>query len=239
MNEMDVQIASKGLLFKGNPVLIQLLGLSPVLAISSTAAYGMALGIITFLVCVLSCLTASLLRMTIPHNWRLVWFMLILASYTTIFETLCQLFFYPLYLRLGIYLPLVCCNVAILVRMEVVSAKSDWLSATLDATRAGLGFVTVLLAFAACRELLSSGSLLHNWQLLLPTINSQGDSAATLGGTPLFQFANTQAGALILLGLLVALLNWVLSLGSNSEGQQQEDTALVKRARVTGRLSKE
>ena len=97
MNDLELQAGREGLVWENNPVLIQLLGLSPVLAVSNTLAYGVGLGVATFFVCVFSCLTASLLKGAIPHKWRLVWYMLILAGYTTIAETVSQLYFYPLF----------------------------------------------------------------------------------------------------------------------------------------------
>ena len=72
MNDLEIQAQRKGMVWENNTVLIQLLGLSPVLAVSSTLAYGIGLGVATFFVCVLSCLTASVLKETIPHKWRLV-----------------------------------------------------------------------------------------------------------------------------------------------------------------------
>lgn len=227
------------MVWENNPVLIQLLGLSPVLAVSNTLAYGVGLGVATFFVCVFSCLTVSLLKETIPHRWRLVWYMLILASYTTIVETIGQLYFYPLFLRLGVYLPLICCNVAILVRMETFAAQSAWPAATLDAVKTGFGFLIALALLAACRELLISGTFFANWQLLLPASSEVATAARNIDDMRFFRFANTQAGVLILLGLLVALFNLLSQQTSNSPSDNSEEIVPVKRARVTGRLSKE
>ena len=239
MNDLELQAGREGLVWENNPVLIQLLGLSPVLAVSSTLAYGVGLGVATFFVCVFSCLTASLLKGAIPHKWRLVWYMLILAGYTTIAETVSQLYFYPLFLKLGIYLPLICCNVAILVRMETVAAQSRWPVATLDAAKTGFGFLIALILLAFCRELLVSGTFFVNWQLLLPANSELSTVASNLDGARVFRFANTQAGVLILLGLLVALLNSLSQLTSRTANHKSEKAVPVKRARVTGRLSRE
>ena len=239
MNDLELKTEKKELVWENNPVMIQLLGLSPVLAVSSTLTDGVGLGVATFFVCVFSCLTASLLRGAIPHKWRLICYMLILASYTTIVETIGQLYFYPLSLRLGIYLPLICCNVAILVRIEKTSAQSAWPSATWDAAKTGCGFLIALILFAACRELLLSGTLFTNWSLLLPTSSELTTAPNTLNERHFFQFANTQAAALILLGLLVAMFNLLSQAKSSSPINNSEDIIPVKRARVTGRLSKE
>lgn len=225
------------MIWQNNPVLVQLLGLSPVLAVSNSLTYGVGLGVATLLVCVFSCLTASLLKNYVGHKWRLVWYMLILASYTTLAETLCQIYYYPLSLKLGIYLPLICCNVAILIRMENVSTRSNWVTATLDATKTGLGFLLAILLVASLRELLIGGTVLANWQLLLPSSSTLAAAITPTDSKSFFQFANTQSGVLLLLGMLIAALNFLSQLW-HSDAIAEEVTP-AKRARVTGRLSKE
>jgi electron transport complex protein RnfE len=239
VNDLELQSEKEGMVWENNPVLIQLLGLSPVLAVSSTLACGIGLGVATFFVCVLSCLTASVLKGTIPHKWRLIWTMLILASYTTIVEIICQLYFYPLFLRLGVYLPLICCNVAILIRMETVARQSPWSVATLDAAKTGFGFLIALCLLAFCRELLVSGTIFANWQLLFPSSSELSTNTSNLNDIHFFRFANTQAGVLVLLGLLVALLNSLSQLTNSNVLDESEKLVPAKRARVTGRLSKE
>lgn len=237
MNDPEIQ-ARAGLVWKNNPVWVQLLGLSPVLAVSDTLAYGVALGVATLAVCLLACVTATLARKYISQNSRLLWFMLILATYTTLIDILAQVYLYPLYLKLGIYVPLICCNVAIILRMETVSLGSKFLTAVSDGLRTGLGFLLAIIIFAACRELLISGTLFTDWYLLWPA----GTSAPAIGEaapTQLFRFADTQAGALILLGLLAALLNFLRRLMPARENAEQDMPAPVSRARVTGRLSRE
>lgn len=238
MNELEILVERKGLIVSNNPVLIQLLGLSPVLAVSSTLTYGIGLGGITFLVCVFSCVTASLLRKYIASEWRLVWYMLILASYTSVAEAVSQIYFYPLSLKLGIYLPLICCNVAILVRMETVSFRSAWSATLVDSIKTGLGFLFALTLVSALRELLISGTLLTDWQLLLPAGSEKIVAASVTDDPRFFRFANTQAGAFLLLGMLVAAVNLLAPRSDRFTDGSQEITP-VKRARVTGRLSKE
>lgn len=239
MNDLEIQAQKKGMVWENNPVLVQLLGLSPVLAVSSTLAYGIGLGVATFFVCILSCFTASVLRGIISQKWRLVWYMLILASCTTIVETIGQLYFYPLFLRLGIYLPLICCNVAILIRIETVAGQSPWPVATLDAAKTGFGFLVALCLLTFCRELLISGTIFANWQLLLPASSELSTLASDLDDIHFFGFANTQAGVLLLLGLLIALLNSLTLLTNNTPFDESEKIIPATRARVTGRLSKE
>ncbi len=232
MSNLNNQAREEQTVWKNNLVLVQLLGLSPVLAVSSTLTYGIGLGIATFIVLVLSCLTVSLLKRQINNNWRLLWFMIIVASYTTIIEILLQLFYFPLYLRLGIYAPLICCNVAILIRLETKAFHSSWQTATGDSIKTGTSYLAALLLFSAVREILISGTLLTQWSLLLPATSASVSEELINQGSQVFEFAGTQAGALILLGLIIALIN---SFNSKND-EQQENIVLVERARVTGRL---
>ncbi len=235
MNDLEIHARKPSHIWANNPALIQLLGLSPLLAVSSTLAYGIGLGMATLCVCVFSCLTTSVVKPFISQRWRLVWYMVILASYTTVVDTLAQLYFYPLYLRLGIYVPLICCNAAILVRMETVAAHSNYLQTTLDAIKVGVGFLLALVLFSACREILITGSLLSNWQILLPSNEAYSALSNAYRGS-FFRFAETQAGAFILLGLVVALSNLASAFARDSAGKRQDPIAPAKRARVTGRL---
>ena len=235
MSNLKIQAISPGLLWENNPALVQLLGLSPLLAISTTLSYGIGLGVATLCVCVFSCFTTSILRAFIPHKWRLVWFMVILASYTTVIDVLAQLFFYPLYIRLGIYVPLICCNAAILLRMETVAIHKPWLEATADAFKIGIGFLFALTLFSACREILITGSLLSNWQILLPS-NYASPALTSTNTERFFRFANTQAGAFILLGLIIAAINLLSSFKRSNIDKNSDAIVPAKRARVTGRL---
>jgi electron transport complex protein RnfE len=238
MSELELQAEKPGLMSTNNPVLVQLLGLSPLLAVSSSLVYGIGLGIATLLVCILSCVTTSLLASQFSHKWRLVWFMLILASFTTLAETISALYFYPLFVNLGIYIPLICCNISILIRMELVSSKSKWTEALPDSLKTGLGFLIALLLFSGCRELLINGTVLANWQLLLPTNGELSLVGSGQSGANYFRFADTQAGAFIVLGLLIALINKTRNSTGNKTADEANAVIPARRARVTGRLIK-
>lgn len=238
MNELEIQAHKSGLIWENNPALVQLLGLSPLLAVSNTVVYGIGLGLATLCVCVASCLTTALLKPYIAYRWRLLWFMVILAAYASVVDTLSQLYFYPLYLKLGIYVPLICCNAAILVRMETSAQQRHWPSAALDGFKTGLGFLIALVLFSACRELLISASLLRNWQLLLPADSAPG-AAAGADIASFFRFAETPAGAFILLGLMIASFNFLTRSTGGTTGVRASEIVPAKRARVTGRLIKD
>lgn len=240
MNSLLERASQPPSLWHRNPVLVQLLGLSPVLAVSTTLVHGLALGVATVIVLVLSCLTVSLIHQQINPSWRLAWTMLILASYTSILELLMQWFYFPLFQALGIYLPLICCNCILVIRMETKASKADWKVAGVDAITTGLGFLSAIVILSALRELLTTGSLFNNWHLLLPASKiSEAVPAGAVG--ELFKAAELAPIALILLGLIIALKNVIdhrLGIAGSIAAQdsdQAQATKPVKRARVTTR----
>ncbi len=236
MSNLEIRARQDSPIWKNNSVFIQLLGLSPVLAVSTSLVYGIGLGFATCIVLVLSCFTVSALKNQINNNWRLLWFMLILASYTTIIDIVLQLYYYPLYLSLGIYVPLICCNASILMRMEIKAFHCDWQEATKDAIKTGVGYFIALLLLSALREFASSGSLLVNGSLLLPATSPGSNITPANSSRQLFDFAGTQAGGLLVLGLIVALINFFNDSRKTNSVAPQKETVPVRRARVTDRL---
>lgn len=233
MSNLDVRAPQDQPIGNNNGVLIQFLGLSPILAVSTSVVYGLSLGIATVVVLLLSCLTVSLLRRKISEDWRLLWFMLILAGYTTIIEILMQQFYFPLFIKLGIYVPLICCNAAILMRMETCAFRSNLSATALDALKTGAAYLIAILLLAAIRELIINGRLLMNWDLLIATTTSRSNDLIAGSANQLADFASTQAGALILLGLLIALVNFLTNSLKTGKNQRQEVITPVKRARLS------
>jgi len=168
VSELQLNSSRASSPWTNNPVLVQLLGLSPVLAISTTLVNGLGLGISTALVMLLSSVTVSTLRTKINQRWRFTWYLLITASYTTILDSLLQWFYSPLHRELGIYIPLICCNFAVLIRLEVHAINHHWRSALKDAALTGSGFIVAIVALSSLREFIGSGALMADWQLLLP-----------------------------------------------------------------------
>lgn len=239
MSTLEQKAQDSQLIWRNNSVLVQLLGLSPVLGVSTQLAYGIGLGVVTSIVLVASCLSASLFRKTISKRWRLLWFMLILASYTTLAEALMQLFYFPLHAKLGIYVPLICCNIAILIRMETKAYHSNWQNTCIDAIKTGAGFFIAIALFSGLREFLSRGKLLANWELLLPSASNFTNDFIIFTDSPIFSFAGSQAAAFFLLGLLLALINFLTNSFTSGEKKQKNEIIPAKRARVTGRLRRD
>ncbi len=199
------QIISNGL-WKNNQAFVALLGLCPLLAVSNTVINGLALGLATTLTLALSNSAISLVRHTIQPEIRLPLFVLIIAGIVTVIELLMHAYFYELYKTLGIFIPLIVTNCAIIGRAEVFASKNSVLPSLIDGLAMGLGFSLALLLLGGLREILSSGSLLSQAELLF------GDMASQWGITLLSDYSGVllaalPAGSFIGLGLLIALKN--------------------------------
>lgn len=238
MSELEYRARKNQSLWQNNPVLVQLLGLSPVLAVSTTLVNGIGLGIATFIVMLLSCVSVSLLQSQLNSNWRFTWFLIIMASYTTVIDLLMQWLYFPLYKQLGIYVPLICCNIAILIRMEVRASSSHWKLAAFDAGKSGAAYFLAIVLLAGLRELVAQGTLFSNWQLLMPSTLLVDTSPTSMQPNPGFGFASLQPMAFILLGIIVAAKNYTDGFFGRKSDIQTENSTPVQRARVTGRLKK-
>jgi len=202
-----IKIAKNGL-WDNNQALVALLGLCPLLAVTNNIVNAIGLGIATTFVLVASNVTISLFRNQISNEVRIPIFVLLIASFVTIVELLMQSFFYDLYLILGIFVPLIVTNCAILGRAEAYASKNTWGKSLLDGLMMGIGFSLVLIVLGAMRELIGSGTLFDQSSLLL---GSLGDTLSVsvfenYNGTLL---AILPPGAFIGLGLIVAMKNYI------------------------------
>jgi electron transport complex protein RnfE len=189
-----------------NPGLVQLLGLCPLLAVSTSIANALGLGIATIAVLLVSSAIASLVGRWLLPEIRLGVFVVTIATAVTAVELLTAAWLPGLHQSLGIFLPLIVTNCLVLARAEAFGSRHPLGESLLDAAAMGTGFLFVLLALGGTRELLGRGSLGADLHLLL------GDSAP--GGLQLFSeqqgwlFALLPPGAFIILGLFVAWHNW-------------------------------
>ncbi|RUA06604.1 MAG: electron transport complex subunit RsxE [Gammaproteobacteria bacterium] len=202
-----IKIAKNGL-WNNNQALVALLGLCPLLAVTNNIVNAIGLGLATTFVLVASNTTISIFRHNIRKEIRIPVFILLIASFVTIVELAMQSYFYDLYLILGIFVPLIVTNCAILGRAEAFASKNTWGKSALDGLMMGIGFSIVLIILGAMRELIGSGTLFDQSSLLL---GSLGD---TLSVTVFEEYQGTllavlPPGAFIGLGLIVALKNWI------------------------------
>lgn len=160
------ELAWQGL-WKNNPGLVQLLGLCPLLAVTSTVVNALGLGIATMFVLICSNATVSAIRHWVPKEIRIPIFVLIIAAFVTCVQLLMNAYTYGLYQSLGIFLPLIVTNCAIIGRAEAYASKNPIKQASFDGLMMGLGFLAVLVILGAIREILGQGTLFDGANLLL------------------------------------------------------------------------
>ncbi len=190
-------------LWRNNPGLVQLLGLCPLLAVTTTLVNGLGLGIATTLTLLASNTLVSATRRWLPREVRLPAYVLIIASIVTTVELAMSAWFHGLYRVLGIFIPLIVTNCAILARAESFASRQPVRAAALDGLMMGLGFTAVLVTLGALRELLGGGTLLAGAHLLL---GGPADAwvLRVADGYPGFLLAALPPGAFLGLALLLA-----------------------------------
>ena len=147
-------------LWGNNPALVQLLGLCPLLAVTSTITNALGLGLATLLVLVGSNITVSFVRNWVPKDIRIPVFVMIIAGFVTIVQLLMNAYTFGLYQSLGIFIPLIVTNCAIIGRAEAFASKNPVHLSAFDGLMMGLGFMLVLIVLGAMRELIGQGTLL-------------------------------------------------------------------------------
>ena len=193
-------------LWDNNQALVALLGLCPLLAVTSTAVNGLGLGIATTLVLTLSNVTVSLIRNLVRPEIRLPVFVLVIASFVTAVELTMNAWFHELYNVLGIFIPLIVTNCAIIGRAEAFGSRNPPLPALLDGLSMGLGFTSALVVLGGLRELVGQGTLFSQAHLMFG--EGARDLTLSLGDAyPGLLMAILPPGAFIGLGLMIALKN--------------------------------
>lgn len=206
MSEISYSEIAKNGLWKQNTGVVQLLGMCPLLAVSSSVINGASLGLATLIVMSLSNLSVSLIRNLVPGEIRIPVFILIIASLVTMIELTMKAYLHSLYLVLGIFVPLIVTNCIVLARTEAFASKQKVLPSIFDGFMMGLGLTLVLAILGGMRELTGKGSLFSGIDMVF------GDSAKSFVLTVIphyhgFLLAILPPGAFIGLGLLIALKN--------------------------------
>lgn len=224
------ELAIQGL-WKNNPAIVQLLGLCPLLAVTGTLVNGLGLGLATTLVLLGSNITVSLVRNFVPNEIRIPIFVMVIASFVTVIELLMHAYTYGLYQVLGIFIPLIVTNCAIIGRAEAYGSKNPVKFAAFDGLMMGMGFTLILVVLGAIREILGLGTLFSGAELLLGTWATE--LTIQLYQTDAnFLLAILPPGAFIGLGLIIAAKNMIDQ--AIAARQQSKDKKVVQRARVTG-----
>ena len=193
-------------LWRQNTGLVVLLGLCPLLAVTGTVVNAIGLGLATMLTLVFSNLAVSLSRPLLRPEIRIPAYVLIIASVVTAIDLLMQAWFHELHLVLGIFIPLIVTNCAIIGRAETFASRHAPLPAVVDGLATGLGFCLALVALGALREIIGRGTLLSQAELMFGRF---GDSLSMtlVPDHPGFLLAILPPGAFMGLGLLIAARN--------------------------------
>jgi Na+-translocating ferredoxin:NAD+ oxidoreductase subunit E len=231
------EIALNGL-WKNNPGLVQLLGLCPLLAVSGSVVNALGMGLATAVVLMGTNTLVSMVRNVVPDTIRLPAFVLIIAGAVTLVELLMQAFAYQLYEVLGIFLPLITTNCIVLGRAEAFASKNPVPLAAFEGLMMGLGFSAVLVLLGTMRELLGSGTLFANMQLLFGAAAANWE-IRPFGEYHQFLLAVLPPGAFLFTGLLIALKNGIdAQLKARAEAARvPQAPAGSKRVRVTGHIT--
>lgn len=224
-------------LWDNNPALVQVLGLCPLLAVTSTVVNAIGLGLATLMVLMGSNLAVSLIRNFVSESVRLPAFVMIIASFVTCAELLMQAYTYELYQILGIFIPLIVTNCAILGRADAFASRNAPGPALLDGAMMGAGFLVVLIILGGMRELIGQGTLFVDMHLLLGPMASDW-VIKPFANYPDMLFMVLPPGAFVGLGLLIAMKNGIdRHLKERQKALEPTTTPGSKRVRVTGNVS--
>jgi Na+-translocating ferredoxin:NAD+ oxidoreductase subunit E len=180
---------------RDNPVFVQVLGMCPTLAVTTSVVNGMAMGLATTFVIVFSAIIASLIRGIVPSQVRIPVYAVVIATFVTIADLILRAYFPPLSVALGPYVPLIVVNCIIMGRIEAFATRNTPGISFIDALGMGAGFTASLIVLGAVREVLGSGTLF-------------GRMLFGEGFTPMLIMI-LPAGAFLTLGILLAIFNAV------------------------------
>ena len=180
-------------IIKDNPIFVQLIGMCSVLAVSNTVINSLAMGAAVTVVLIGSNLVISMLRNVIPSKIRIPAFIVVIATFVTIIEMFMKAYAQPIYKSLGIFLPLIVVNCAILARAEAFAYKNGIVPSVIDGLGTGIGYTLAIGVLATVREIFGAGTFMG--------ISLFGEAFQPAG---IFVMP---PGAFIILGILIALFN--------------------------------
>lgn len=181
MNEAGFLQRLRSGIWTDNPGLVQLLGLCPLLAVTTTLVNGIGLGLATLFVLTLSNALVSATRRWIRNEIRIPIYVLIIASLVTCIELIFKAWFPTLDRSLGIFIPLIVTNCAIVARAELFASRNSVASSILDGVAMGTGFALLLMAIGFFRELFGQASVLSDFSMLTGSDGFNGLSFADSG----------------------------------------------------------
>lgn len=192
----NIKVMLNGLITE-NPTFVQLLGMCPTLAVTTSLQNGLGMGLSATAVLIASNFLISLLRKVIPEKVRIAAFVVIIAAFVTLIEMALKAFVPDLADQLGIFIPLIVVNCIILARAEAFASKNSIGKSALDGLGMGLGFTCALCIISAVREFFGAGTI---WNI--PIYGTVLTPPAIIAMPP---------GGFIVLGLLIALINYIVA----------------------------
>ncbi|MCT4598230.1 MAG: electron transport complex subunit E [Vallitalea sp.] len=197
---MNLGKVFKNGLVDDNPTFVQVLGMCPTLAVTTSAFNGVGMGLATTVVLIFSNLVISLLRNIIPSKVRIPSFIVIIATFVTMVDLFLQGYVPALYDALGLFIPLIVVNCVVLARAEAFAAKNKVIPSIVDGFSMGLGFTIALGIIGFVRELLGAGTVFAGTSL---------EAFVMPAGYQPISIMILAPGAFIVLGLLFAIFNYI------------------------------
>lgn len=227
-----IEILKNGII-ENNPTLVQLLGMCPTLATTTSLVNALGMGLAATAVLICSNVIISLLRRVIPSQVRIAAYIIVISGFVTAVELVMKAYVYSLYQSLGLFIPLIVVNCIIFARAEAFAAKNKPLPSAVDGVAMGLGFTFALSIVGSVRELLGSGTILG--------------FDVTLGVYEPATFFIMPAGAFITLGFVIAAVRRIrlksaehrlLSASESSEDPEKSGSCAEKVCETAGKAAK-
>lgn len=195
-------------LINQNPSLVQLLGMCPLLAITTSMFNGLGMGLAVTIILTCSNVVISALRKIIPNKVRIACYIVVIAGFVTMVDLLLKGFVPALSESLGLFIPLIVVNCIILGRAEAFASKNPVGASAVDGICQGIGYTVVLLILSAFRELLGAGTLL-GVQIMPSSYVPAGMLTLPVGG-------------FLCLGTLIAIMQWALARSEKKNAEKKE-----------------
>ena len=206
-------------IWRENPVLKLILGLCPALAVTTSLINGIAMGLATSFVLIMSNIVISLFSAWIPKKVRIPCFIIVIASFVTLVDLTMHAYLFPLWEALGLFIPLIVANCVILGRAEAFASKNGLVISIADGLGMGLGFTIALGALGGVREIFGNGTIM-GYALFGPNF-------------PPLLLAILPPGAFIFLGLFLAGMNKIEEIRSRSKGELPPEPVEADASRTT------
>jgi electron transport complex protein RnfE len=206
MKNSSIKTTAIEALWRENPSLTKLMGICPIIAMSSSVSIAIGLGLATLIVIITSNIIASAIRQQLNLATRVPSLIFIIATMVTALEMLMQVSFYGLFELLGVFLPLIVVNQIVLMSAESSASQKSLSNSVLDGFLAGLGFLLVLVLISSIRELIGNGSLFDNMEVLFGSV-AKDWVIHPFGNDFQFRLILMPPGALLILGGVIAAKN--------------------------------